>query len=377
MKLPQLALATLLASLAPAFAGAAEPAVAEAITRLRIAEAPTPINANPRWRAPRKILLLGWGAPTWNERLADVRAAAPGAKVVLATSRQQALTEVADADVIIGYNPDICDGQILGAAKELRWVQSLSAGVELCMKVPAIRAPNLLVANMRGVDAPVIAEHAVAMMMSLAHGLDVFANDTAQGTWSREHAATVQVQMLTGKTLLVAGLGGIGTEVAQRAHALGMKVVATRPGAGPNYPFVSHIGQPDELLALARTADVIISCVPLTPETTGMYDAKFFAVLKPSALFLNVARGQSVVTAELMKALNEKRIAGAGLDVVDPEPLPANHPLWKSPRVLISPHISSRSDLPGDDRWVLLGENLRRYSSGGTMLQVVDVQRGY
>src|SRR5690606_16413143 len=98
--------------------------------------------------------------------------------------------------------------------------------------------------------------------------------------------------------------------------------------------------------------------------TTGLYDARFFAVLKPSAFFINVARGGSVVTDALMKALNEGRLAGAGLDVVDPEPLPADHPLWKSPRILFTPHISSRSDLPGETRGVVAVENLRRYVNG-------------
>lgn len=376
----RLATAVAAALCAPLLSGAAEPAArgsaGEVIARLRVQEAATPISANPRYRPPRKVLLLtGTGATP--ARLPDLQRAVPGARVIAAESTAHAIAEAADADVIIGSNPEVCSPQLLAAAKELRWLQSLSAGVELCMQVPAIRQPNLLVSNMRGVDAPIIAEHAIGMMLALAHGLDVFAMDTARGVWSRENAARTQVQMLGGKTLLVVGLGGIGTEVAQRAHALGMNVVATRPGEGPSYPFVSRIAQPGELLQLARTADVIVSCVPLTPETTGMYDAKFFATLKPSALFVNVARGQSVVTAELVKALTERRLAGAGLDVVDPEPLPPGHPLWKAPRVLISPHISSRSDLPGDDRWILLAENLRRYAAGGRMLQVVDVARGY
>jgi phosphoglycerate dehydrogenase-like enzyme len=230
---------------------------------------------------------------------------------------------------------------------------------------------------MRGVDAPAIAEHAIGLVLAIAHGLDVFAKDTANGVWSRENAAGVRVQMLAGKTMLVVGLGGIGTEVAQRAHALGMRVVATRQGEGPAHPFVEHIGQPQALPRLARTADVIVSAVPLTPETTEMYDRAFFESLKSNAIFVNVARGASVVTDDLVRALNEGRIAGAGLDVVDPEPLPPDHPLWKAPRVLVSPHISGRTDLPGDDRWTLLAENLRRYAAGERMLQVVDVERGY
>jgi phosphoglycerate dehydrogenase-like enzyme len=185
------------------------------------------------------------------------------------------------------------------------------------------------------------------------------------------------MQFLEGKTMLVSGLGGIGTEVAKRAHGLGMKVVATRVGGTGKPDFVSHVGQPDELLALARTADVIVSAVPLTPETTGLYNKQFFAVLKPTAFFINIARGGSVVTEELMAALNERRLAGAGLDVVDPEPLPPDHPLWKSPRILFTPHISARSDLPGDARRIIVMENLRRYFAGEKMLNMVDLARGF
>jgi phosphoglycerate dehydrogenase-like enzyme len=231
--------------------------------------------------------------------------------------------------------------------------------------------------NMRGVDSAAIAEHATAMMLAIAHGLDVFGANTAKATWGAQNGGTPTLQVIEGKTLLVVGLGGIGTEVAWRGHGLGMTVIATRDGGSGKPDFVSYIGRPDELLALARKADVIVSSVPLTPQTTGLYDAAFFAALKPTAIFVNVARGGSVVTAELVKALNEHRLAGAGLDVVDPEPLPPDHPLWKAPRVLITPHTSARSDLPGEARWTLALENLRRYVAGDEMLLVVDPKRGY
>jgi phosphoglycerate dehydrogenase-like enzyme len=156
-----------------------------------------------------------------------------------------------------------------------------------------------------------------------------------------------------------------------------MKVVATRDNNRDKPDFVSYVGLPDELPTLAKTADVIVNSVPLTPQTTGMYDAKFFAVLKPTAYFVNVARGGSAVTADLAAALNERRIAGAGLDVVDPEPLPPDNPLWRAPHVLITPHISSRSDLPSEARWTLAAENLRRYANGEKMLSVVDLAKGY
>ncbi len=160
-------------------------------------------------------------------------------------------------------------------------------------------------------------------------------------------------------------------------HALGMTVVATRDGNTRGPTFVSHVGLPAELPVLARRADVIVSCVPLTPVTRGMFDARFFALLKPTALFINIARGGTMVMADLTQALVQKRLAGAGLDVADPEPLPPDNPLWHAPHVLITPHISSRSDLPGEGRWIVAVENIRRYAQGARMLNVVDQSRGY
>jgi phosphoglycerate dehydrogenase-like enzyme len=253
----------------------------------------------------------------------------------------------------------------------------MSAGIERCMAIESVKNRDILVTNLRGVDSAAIAEHAIALALALARGLETSVINTSRARWSREDQAATQMQVLYDKTLLVVGLGGIGTEVASRGHALGMKVIATRNSGRTGPDYVSYVGTPSELLNLAKTADVIVNAVPLTTETTGLFNAKFFEVLKPNALFINVARGGSVVTADLTKALNEHRLAGAGLDVVDPEPLPPDNPLWKAPNVIISPHVSSRSDLPGDERWVLARENLRRYTAGGKMLSVVDLKREY
>ncbi len=353
-------------------------AVAAVITRLHVQEAPQPVRERAHWRAPRKVVLLEFGNPAgWAGRKESFAAAAPKAQIVVATDMATAASATADADVIVGFNPEICSARLIDNARQLRWVESLAAGVEICMAVPAVRARNLLVTNMRGVDSAAIAEHAIAMTMALAHGLDTFAVDTSKGIWSREHGAQTPMQVLEGKTLLVVGLGGIGTEVAKKASGLGMKVVATRDNNHDKPDFVSYVGLPSEMLTLAKTAEVIVNCVPLTPQTTGMYNDKFFAVLKPTAYFINVARGASAVTTDLVSALNTHRIAGAGLDVVDPEPLPPDNPLWRAPHILITPHISSRSDLPGEARWTLAVENLRRYASGEKMLSVVDLAKGY
>ena len=230
---------------------------------------------------------------------------------------------------------------------------------------------------MRRVDSDVIAEHAIALAMALARGLHTSMVNKTQARWDRDGALRSSMQTLDGKTLLVVGLGGIGSAVAQKAHGLGMKVVATRASGRQGPAFVSYVGKPDEMLTLARSADVIVNTAPLTTETTGIFDAKFFAVLRRNALFINVARGGSVVTADLLEALNEGRIAGAGLDVVEPEPLPPEHPLWKAPNVIITPQVSSGSDSPLADRWILATENLRRYVAGEKMLSVVDLERQY
>lgn len=351
---------------------------AAVIHRLRVPEAPRPVREQPEWRAPRKVLLLGFGrGKGWEERQSAFSAAAPSTKVILARDPGEALRMIADADAVIGFNPDICDPKLIDGAKQLRWIASLAAGVESCMAVRSVHERKLLVTNMRGVDGPVIAEHAIALALALAHNLDEFAVDSSKALWSRTHGAEAPMQTLDGKTMLVVGLGGIGMEVATRAHGLGMKVVATRDSDRSKPDFVSYVGLPDELLTLAKDADVVVNAVPLTPQTTGMYNAAFFAVVKPTAYFINVARGASAVTGDLAAALSAHRLAGAGLDVVDPEPLPPDNPLWRAPHVLITPHISASSDLPGEARWEIAVENLRRYAAGEKMLAVVDLTKGY
>jgi len=173
------------------------------------------------------------------------------------------------------------------------------------------------------------------------------------------------------------GLGGIGVEVARRAHALGMRVVATRASGREGPVFVSYVGLPDELEKLAAEADFVVNTAPLTPATTGMFGARFFAAVKPGAFFVNVGRGQSVVQSELVAALKSGRLAGAGLDVTDPEPLPADSPLWQMQNVILTPHVSAQSDLGNEARFAIGIENLRRYVAGEKMLSVVDVAKGY
>ena len=147
------------------------------------------------------------------------------------------------------------------------------------------------------------------------------------------------------------------------------------PGEGPGY--VDYVGLADEMPALAERADVVINATPLTDATRGVFDRAFFKRMKPSAYFINVGRGASVLTADLVAALEAGELAGAALDVTDPEPLPADHPLWSMTNVIITPHVAGSSDLRDERVWTFVQENLRRYVAGEPMLSVVDPDRGY
>jgi phosphoglycerate dehydrogenase-like enzyme len=308
------------------------------------------------------------------ERLPALQAVAPGVDLVAVSSAEEAAAAVADAQVLIGF----CNDELVSAAPELVWVQVFSAGVERCVSIPAMHSGNKILTNGQRIASPALAEHAIAMMMALMRGLDIYHANQLKGTWQRNVSlGSGEFMELEGRTVLVVGLGGIGTQTARRAHALGMRVTATRNSSREGPDYVDYVGLSDELLSLAAQADVVINTAPLTEQTRGMFDAQFFSTMKTTAYFISVGRGGSTVTEDLIAALESGEIAGAGLDVTDPEPLPEGHPLWSAPRVIISPHTAARSDKSRDRLYLLVQENLRRYVSGEPLLSVVDIERGY
>ena len=353
---------------APAAADAG-PSVAPLIERLGLHESPTPVRERAGWQRPKKVLLLNLQP----QLLPALQAAAPGVELLLARDAAEAVSLAQEADAVLG----LCTPELLAAGPNIRWIQSYSAGVERCVAIPALRERDILLTNMQRVAGPVMAEHVMAMMLAYARGLHFYIPERMAGRWTREMPPPGRMLTLEGKTVLVVGLGGIGVEVAKRAHALGMRVVATRASGREGPAFVSYVGLPDELNKLAAEADFVVNTAPLTPATTGMFDAKFFAAVKPGAFFVNVGRGGSVVQAELVAALRSGHLAGAGLDVTDPEPLPADSPLWQMQNVILTPHVSADSDLGDEARFAIGIENLRRYVAGEKMLSVVDVARGY
>jgi phosphoglycerate dehydrogenase-like enzyme len=295
--------------------------------------------------------------------------------VIAGLSREEALRRAAEAHAADAafVTPDF-----LRAAPNLVWVQAQSAGVERYMAVKELRdSDKIVLTNMRGIAGPVIADHAFAMLLALTRDLPVHLAGRAEGRWIREGSGKLRPIALKGRTLLVVGLGGIGTEIARRGRGFDMRVVAIRRGNDPAPDFVERVGKPQELLALLPEADVVAIAVPLTAETTGMFNREAFAAMKPGSFLVNIARGKVVDTAALLAALTSDKLAGACLDVTDPEPLPPDHPLWKLPNVVITPHVSSDAELTEDRRWALFRENLRRFDAGEPLLNVVDLSAGY
>lgn len=365
---PAVMAACLLAVMPAAAAAPAMPEAASLVARLGLEEAPGPASQRPGWRRPAKVLVPEADA----ERLAWLQQAAPGVELVPVGSLAEAVAAAPGADAIIGT----CHADVLAAGPTIAWVQILSAGAERCVSIPALRERGILLTNMQGVSGPVMSEHVIAMMFALGRGLPAFMAAQRDGRWDRS-LADDGMWAMEGKTVLVVGLGGIGLEVARRAHALGLRVLAIRNSSREGPPYVERVGLPGDMGRFAGEADFVVNTTPLTDATRGMFDAGFFGAMRRGARFINVGRGQSVVTDDLVAALRSGQAGGAGLDVTDPEPLPAGHPLWQLPNVIVTPHVSARSDLGDDARWVIARENLRRYAAGERMLSVVDIEKGY
>jgi phosphoglycerate dehydrogenase-like enzyme len=333
-------------------------------------DGPSPTRSDPGWTQPRRVVWRN----LWPERLASLQAVAPGVEIVPFTTEEEAVTAVAGADAVIGLLTE----KVLTAGDELRWAQVPWAGVEDEVSIPGLAASGILLTNGQRLASPEIAEHAMALVRALARRLDRALELQSTTHWDRSgYRGDDDLLRLRGKSLLVVGLGGIGTEVARLAHGAGMTVLATRSSNRSGPEFVAEVGLAEDLDAMLERADVVVNCLPLTDETRGLFDRGRFRRVKQGALFVNVGRGGTVVTDDLIAALEAGELGGAGLDVTDPEPLPDDHPLWSTPGVVITPHSAAISDAGRERLWLLFRENLRRFAAGEPLLSVVDIERGY
>lgn len=348
----------------------ADVTIDELIEQAGLVEGPVATRDLPRWQGANRIMI----ARVSPEDIAVLAELYPETEFIPVGPGGPDLAALADVDAIVG----MCSGELVDAAPNLVWIQIAWAGAEGCLSVPRVGSGDIILTNMQKMSSPVIGEHAIALALAAARALPVYSKQMVDDD-GREAMFEERVPMvpLAGKTMLVVGLGGIGTQVARKAHGLGMRVLATRGSRREGPEFVEYVGLSDETAALAAQADVVVNTVPLTDRTRGMFDAAFFAAMKPTAYYVSVGRGGTTVTDDLVAALEQGQLAGAGLDVTDPEPLPEGHPLWSVPRVIITPHVGGRSDRGRERLYLLVRENLRRYVAGEPMLSVVDIERGY
>ncbi len=367
MKKAAIFAATWLVFLIGATIALAEITIEDLVRDSGVAEGPVAMRDRPNWRGANKILIR----PV-DDEIDSLRKAMPDIEFVVVRSSTEALQQVADVDAIVGF----CSEELIAAAGDLVWVQIYWAGAESCLAAEAVASGSVILTNMQKMSSPVIAEHAIAMMLSLARALPSFARNMDGGQWLDEATFVSSMMPVAGKTMLVVGLGGIGTQAARRGAALGMRVIATRNSSREGPDFVDYVGLSSELLQLAGEADVIINALPLTATTRGLLDEEFFAAIRKGAFFINVGRGATVDTAALTAALVSGHLGGAGLDVTEPEPLPADHPLWQLENVIITPHVAAVGG-ERDRHMALAKENLRRYAAGERLLNVVSPERGY
>lgn len=301
-----------------------------------------------------------------------IRSAGKHVELRLLSDRSELKQHAAEAEVIFGS----VDRETLLAAKKLKWVQAWGAGVENSPR-ELVEHPCVLT-NMQRVFAPVIAESAVGLLLSLTRGLAQNSIPAfKERKWPRGDGG-VPLEDLYEKTVGIVGMGGIGSETARRLHyGFGMRVLATDAKPLPKPDFVAELREPAWLAEMAPQVDVLLSAAPLTKETRLLFNDTVFGRLKPTAYFINVSRGGLVDQDALVKALKEKRIRGAGLDVTTPEPLPPESPLWDCPNLVITPHNSGAAPIRQVRLIALVAENVRRYSHGLPLLNVVDKARGY
>lgn len=322
-------------------------------------------------RAPiEKIVILIPDAEPMRDRIA---AAFPDFDVALGDPKDDA-GALADADMAIGW---WISEEALASATRLRWFHIGAAGVEHILSVPGFTERGLLLTNSSGISAPNMAEHAIALMLTFARKLPGLFRSQGERHWQDWYAGKDTFE-LGGQTVVIAGLGAIGLEIARRAQGLDMRVIGLRRSVGDTPPpgVDEVIALADLDTALAR-ADHVINVLPSTPDTGKLFNADRFAAMKAGSYFYNLGRGTTIDQEALIAAMKAGHIAGAGLDVTDPEPLDEDSELWGMENVFITAHTSGNSPMVRPRLIDLCVEQIRRYRDGEDVLNVVDQTQGY
>jgi phosphoglycerate dehydrogenase-like enzyme len=323
-----------------------------------------------------------------DSRWEKIVAAAGKMTAVNADDEAAAVREIADADAFFGK----LTPAILRAATRLRWVQSPTASLEHYLFPELVEHP-LTLTNMRGIFSDVIAEQVFGYVLCLARNLHFYVRNQLEAKWWPVGGEESRVSNLTGpafvtamdrahrhlagSTMGIVGLGGIGREVARRAAAFGMRVVAVDPAQANPPAEVEQLWKSDQLDKLLAASDWVVVAAPHTPETEQMFRRRQFQTMRPTAHFINIGRGAIVSLDDLTAALEAGEIAGAALDVFQQEPLPPEHRLWRMPNVIVTPHVAGYATCIAERHLEVLLENLRRFVAGEPLRNVVDKRRWF
>jgi phosphoglycerate dehydrogenase-like enzyme len=297
--------------------------------------------------------------------------AAAGKEAVLVEAKtpERQREEIVDADVLFGR----VKPEIFTHARRLRYYHCLGAGVDAVLS-PELVESDVIVASEKGEVGIHLAEHAFALLLALTRGVHTALREP---DFRLREPIRKEQRELWEQTLGIVGFGGTGRAVARRALGFGMRVVAVDIEDVPPEPGVEAIWKPDRLYDLLGMSDVVVIGLPLTKATHHLFTRDLFRRMQRHAILINVTRGEIVYGEDLMKALEEGLIWGVGLDVTDPEPLPAEHALWRHPRAIVTPHTAGGSPRRAGRAIATFCENLRRLADGRPLLSLIDKRKGY
>jgi len=292
----------------------------------------------------------------WAEAVAR---AVPDATIVVAETEDEALREIPDADAVFGGIPL----NVLKKAQQLQWLQAPQIAPPAGFYYPELVDHPVIATNFRGIFNEHIAAHILAFVLAFARGFHYYIPRQIRHEYKPEPLDTGTVY-LPESTALILGVGGIGAEAAKYLSQLGVRVIGVDGRIGEPPTGVAELRHPDELDSLLPLADFVILSIPHTPETEGLFNAERFAKMKKSGFFINIGRGMTTKLDALNEALRNGTIAGAALDVYEIEPLPADHPLWDAPNVLLTPHSAGFGPYLDDRRRDVIVENAKRFAAG-------------
>jgi D-2-hydroxyacid dehydrogenase (NADP+) len=319
-------------------------------------------------KKPMKVVLSSFEGEAYFDMLNDL----PNLDIVRVHSEAEAMSEMADCEVYYGRPSDA----LVDAAPHLKLIQSPGAGVDFLMNTPKLVESDIIVTNTRGAHGPSIAEHVFAFLLAFNRGIPQALEWQKEKHWGREEGYRA-LSEIKDTTVGIIGYGQIGRSVAKRARAFETEVIAVDARPGPGDENVAEVWPLERLHDLLGQSDSVVISAPYTRESRHLFDAAAFAAMKPTAYLIAISRGGIVDENALATALNSGQIAGAGVDVTEKEPLPAESPLWTARNIIITPHLAGASG-PKERRCVqILHDNLVRLANGGELINVVDKKAGY